>query len=83
MFTPDDAKPDGCQEASLFNPIPDVYLPCNQPAVRRVYHSREDRTYRMCAPCADHNITRRGAEDRGPYIQPDDENAPEEPYHGG
>ena len=80
MFTPDDAKPGGCQEASLHNPIPNVYLPCNQPAVRLVYHSREDRTYRMCEMCADHNLKNRGGEDRGPLIAPHEE---EEPHHGG
>lgn len=45
----------------------DFYVPCNKPAETLVYHKRDDRTYRMCEMCADHNIRNRGGEDRGDY----------------
>ena len=62
---PLEAKPDCCEEASMLSR--EFYIPCNQPAVRLVYHSRDKRTYRMCEGCADHNLRNRGGEDRGPY----------------
>lgn len=46
-----------CEEASMFSGA--MYIACGQPAEKSMYSSRDDRTYRMCAPCADHN-TRRG-----------------------
>lgn len=62
------AKPGTCEEASMFAP-PGCYLPCGNPAVTRVHHRRDDRTYNMCEMCADHNIKNRGGEDRGPCGQ--------------
>jgi hypothetical protein len=69
------AQPDRCEEASHLSK--QSYIPCNAPAVRVVFHKRDNYAYRMCAPCADHNIRNRGGEDRGPY-QPQDSqmNAP-------
>lgn len=60
-----EASPDRCEEAGPLSV--EVYIPCNAPAVKLVYHSRDKRTYRMCEQCAWHNIKNRGGEDRGPY----------------
>ena len=59
------ARPNGCEEAALMSR--EFYIPCNQSSTRNIYHSRDKRTYRMCDMCSDHNVKRRGAEDRGPY----------------
>lgn len=61
---PIEAKPGHCEEASPFAP-PGCYLPCGKPAVKRVHHARDQRTYNMCEACADHNIKNRGAVDHG------------------
>lgn len=34
------------------------YIPCNAPAEKLVHSPRDNRTYRMCLPCADHNARR-------------------------
>lgn len=60
-----EARQHRCEEASPLSQ--ETYVPCNQPAEQNVFHARDNRTYRMCMPCADHNIRNRGAEDRGPY----------------
>lgn len=65
-FTPippvlsDTSIPDGsrCQEASILSR--GTYLPCSQPAVAIVYHDKDNRSYYMCLPCADHNLHNRG-----------------------
>ena len=59
------AKPNCCEEASLFGP-PGMYLPCNEPATTVVKWKPEG-PYRMCDMCADHNIKRRGAERVGDF----------------
>jgi hypothetical protein len=60
------ANPTGCEEASMLSR--EKYIPCNSPAARLIYSSRDNRTYRMCDGCADHAIHNRGMEDRGPFI---------------
>lgn len=55
----------GCEEASPSSR--DFYIPCNNTAVRNIYHKADKRTYRMCKSCAAHNIKNRGAVDKGPY----------------
>lgn len=60
-----EALPDRCEEASALSF--GSYVPCNAPAERRVFSSKDDREYRMCGPCAAHNIARRGMADRGPF----------------
>ncbi len=59
------AEPHCCEEASLRSH--NYYIPCNVPATKLVFHVRDDRTYRMCAACAWHNINNRGGEDKGEY----------------
>lgn len=59
------AKPGGCEETSMMSAS--FYIPCDQPAVRLVFHARDNKTYRMCAMCADHNIRNRGGKDKGEY----------------
>lgn len=46
-----------CQEASTQSV--DYFIPCGNPAVTIVYHSREDRLYLMCKGCASHNVLHR------------------------
>ena len=57
-----------CEGASIFSAH---YHPCNVPAVFMVDNG-DDKAYRMCAPCADHNVRNRGARIVGPY-PPEDE----------
>lgn len=52
------ASPNGCEEASQASV--QSYIPCNQPAVALIWSERDQRTYRMCAACADHNVRNRG-----------------------
>lgn len=59
------AAPGGCEEASVHSVL--FYIPCNTPAARRVWSPRDSREYRMCAPCAFHNVHNRGCEDRGEW----------------
>ena len=59
------AAPDRCEEASPLSR--EKYIPCNAPAVAIIYHDRDRREYRMCAPCADHNVRNRGGKMVGPY----------------
>ena len=47
-----------CEEASVLSK--ETYIPCGQPAAEIVWHNKDRRAYRMCAPCADHNIRNRG-----------------------
>ncbi len=58
------AGPGRCEEASPLSG--EKYIPCNAPAERLMYSPQDKRTYRMCGPCADHNL-RRGMRDEGPY----------------
>ena len=51
------AKEGCCEEASFMSR--EFYIPCNRPATKVMYSERDDRNYRMCDMCADHN-TRRG-----------------------
>ena len=60
------AEPGCCEEASPASR--DFYIPCNRMATCRVYLPRDDRTYRMCEMCADHNL-RRGGVNKGPFVQ--------------
>lgn len=56
------ALPGRCEEASTLSG--EVYIPCNAPATQVVEFRRGDRVegpYRMCTPCAIHNLRNRGA----------------------
>lgn len=59
------AKEHCCEEAAPTSTF--CYIPCNRPATRIVFLERDNREYRMCMFCADHNIKNRGGEDRGEY----------------
>lgn len=52
---PEDAL---CQEASSISVK--RYVPCCSPATALVFHRKDNRSYWMCPPCADHNIRNRG-----------------------
>ncbi len=54
-----------CEEASTLSTK--QYLPCNQPATKRVFSPRDHAEYRMCDGCAWHNTRNRGMTDIGPY----------------
>ena len=60
-----------CEEASPLSRA--FFIPCGRPASRRVHHDRDNKTYSMCAGCADHNIRNRGAKDAGPMPDAGDE----------
>lgn len=48
-----------CQECMMGS---DKYIPCSKPAIRIVTWNRPNaETYAMCAICADHNVSNRGA----------------------
>lgn len=47
-----------CEEASVLSH--NHYIPCNAPAVVLIDNG-DRRQYRMCQPCAQHNIHNRGA----------------------
>lgn len=47
-----------CEEASPFGG--GAYVPCGAPATKQVYHRKDNKTYAMCAGCADHNVRNRG-----------------------
>lgn len=49
-----------CEEASMYSTI--TYIPCGASADNAVYHKRDNCTYRMCDPCANHNTRNRGGE---------------------
>lgn len=49
---------DTCEEASPFSG--NFYIPCGRPASAVVHHKRDQKAYRMCDGCADHNVTNRG-----------------------
>ena len=55
----------GCCQEQADGPF-EVYIPCNRPAVKLVYHERDKRAYRMCEQHAWHNIENRGGIDKGP-----------------
>jgi hypothetical protein len=63
------AMPGRCEEASPLSH--ETYVPCNAPAARMVAFMRGGEVlegpFRMCAPCADHNVRNRGATDQGAY----------------
>ena len=59
------AKDGCCEEASVLSH--NFYIPCNAPAEKLMYSKSEDKTYRMCFPCADHN-KRRGFVEIGDYV---------------
>lgn len=50
------AKEGCCEEASLYSH--NFYIPCNAPAAKIMFSKGDDREYRMCLPCADHNKNR-------------------------
>lgn len=54
------AGPGRCEEASTLSR--EFYIPCNAPAEYLVdFPGRDERGYRMCRPCMDHNVhNRRG-----------------------
>ncbi len=52
---PDDAV---CQEASWLSKL--RYIACGQPAVAIIRHDKDQRSYYMCGPCANHNVRSRG-----------------------
>lgn len=59
-----------CEEASTLSGA--SYIPCNAPAEQMVGFQNQDGSwregpYRMCGPCAHHNLTNRGAKHAGPY----------------
>lgn len=45
-----------CEEASMYSK--EFYIPCNATAKHFMYSDRDKRTYRMCEPCAYHNLKR-------------------------
>lgn len=55
-----------CEEAHSSSR--EFYIPCNRPATQVV--KNRDGEYRMCEPCAHHNINNRGATLVGPYSGP-------------
>ncbi len=61
------AREGGCEEASPLSY--QFYIPCNAPAVSRVFSSQDNREYRMCAACAFYNVNR-GMVIRGKYEGP-------------
>lgn len=61
-----EAAPGCCEEASVASH--ETYIPCNRPARYMVGWSRRtEGPYRMCEPCASHNVSNRGAEIIGPF----------------
>ena len=54
-----------CEEASPHSH--QSYIPCNAPAVKMIGFAEGERPYRMCLPCATHNLKNRGAKDMGTY----------------
>lgn len=47
-----------CEEAS---PMSFKFkIDCGRPSVAIVWHNKDQRAYRMCDMCADHNVTNRG-----------------------
>lgn len=47
-----------CEEAS---PLSFKFkIDCGRPSVAIVWHNKDQRAYRMCDMCADHNVTNRG-----------------------
>ena len=50
------AKDGCCEEASTLSH--NFYIPCNAPATVFLKNEREDKVYRMCFPCAEHNKRR-------------------------
>ena len=59
------AGPNGCEEASVLST--QKYIPCNAPAKHIVFMKADNKSYRMCEGCADHNI-RRGGKITGPFV---------------
>ena len=58
-----------CEEASLNSS--QFYIPCNTPAVSVVgWRGHNDNPIRMCAFCADHNVSNRGGYIVEPYTGP-------------
>lgn len=58
-----------CEEASLNSS--QFYIPCNKPAVSVVgWRGHNDNPIRMCAFCADHNVSNRGGYIVEPYTGP-------------
>lgn len=56
---------DRCEEASPLSR--EKYIPCNAPATQVVDTGGLEGTYRMCDPCASHNINNRGMRYIGAY----------------
>ena len=50
------AMPGRCEEASPMSG--GMYIPCNAPATRVLHSDKDQRDYRMCEPCAAHNLRR-------------------------
>ncbi len=55
----DEFELDGpCEEASPLSR--NFKIDCGRPATALVWHNKDQRAYRMCPMCADHNVTNRG-----------------------
>lgn len=66
------AAPGCCEEASIVSH--QTYIPCNRPARYLVgWARRNEGPYRMCEPCASHNVSNRGAQIIEPIRPADDE----------
>lgn len=61
------AKTGCCEEAHVSSGA--FYIPCNEPAVS-VVKTRDEKPYRMCAACTNHNVKNRGAKLIGTYDGP-------------
>lgn len=47
-----------CEDSSNF--VNGMHWTCGRPAMKSVYHERDNKSYAMCDMCADHNIRNRG-----------------------
>jgi hypothetical protein len=61
------AKEGCCEEASHLSTT--AYIPCNRPATKIMHSEKDQRNYRMCDMCADHNL-RRGMTEVTPSPKP-------------
>lgn len=61
------AKEHCCEEASTLSR--ETYIPCNAPADVVVYSEKDGREYRMCIPCANHNVRNRGMRKLRNYLR--------------
>lgn len=49
---------DPCQEDTGMSVV--MKIDCGHPAVKIIWHNKDQRAYRMCAGCASHNLANRG-----------------------